>query len=225
MLKQLAPGLWTADAPLKIVGAEFGTRMTVVRLGDGGLVLIAPCPIDDGLAQELAAIGPVRALIAPNAFHHFYFGAASKRYPEAACFAAEGVAKKLKEKPAALGVLGAEPDALWKSDLSQCRIEGAPQTNEVVFFHPASKTLIVTDLVFNFDPAPGGWTGLFLKLAGAHGRLAVSRLMRSMLKDRTKVRESIARIRSWDFGQIVVSHGTIVTRDARSRFAEATADL
>jgi hypothetical protein len=225
MLNQLVPGIWTVDSPLKIAGAEFGTRMTVVRLRDGGLVLIAPCPIDEALARQLAEIGPVRALIAPNAFHHFYFIAASKRYPEAACFAAEGVKPKLSESPVGLRVLGAAPDAIWKADLDQCRIEGAPMSNEVVFFHAASKTLIVTDVCFNFDPAPSGWTGIFLRLAGAHGRLAVSRLMRFVFKDRAKVRASIARIHSWDFERIIMCHGTIVTHDARRRFAQATADL
>jgi hypothetical protein len=224
-LQARAPEVWTVDVPLTIAGAELGTRMTVVRLGDGGLVLIAPCPIDEALAGELAGLGPVRALIAPNAFHHFYFVAAAKRYPEAACFVAEGVKEKLSEAPGRLQILSHEPEPLWKADLEQCRIEGAPLSNEVVFFHPTSKTLVLTDLCFNFDPAPSGWTGLFLRLAGAHGRLAVSRLMRFVLKDRSKVRASIARIQSWDFERIIVSHGALVTRDAKRRFARATVDV
>lgn len=224
-LTQRATEIWTVDSPLKIGGAELGTRMTVVRLGEGGLVLIAPCPIDEALAGELAAIGAVRALVAPNAFHHFYFVAASKRYPEAVCFAAEGVAAKLSEAPRGLHVLGAEPVPLWKADLEQCRIEGAPLSNEVVFFHRSSKTLVLTDLCFNFDPAPAGWTGLFLRLAGAHDRLAVSRLMRFVFRDRAKVRASIERIQSWDFERIIVAHGAVVTSDAKRRFSQATFDL
>jgi hypothetical protein len=49
--------------------------------------------------------------------------------------------------------------------------------------------------------------------------------MRTLLKDRKKVRPIIARILEWDFEQIVVTHGAIVMRDGRRLFRKATADL
>ena len=225
MLESLGPGIWTVSTPLRLAGAEFGTRMTVVKLSGGGLVLLAPCPIDDALESELRRLGTVRALIAPNAFHHFHFLEASRRFPEAACFLAEGVAEKLRELPSGTKTLAEDSDPLWRDDIDQCRIGGAPRVNEVAFFHRASKTLILTDLCFHFDPAPAGWTGILLRLAGAHGRLAVSRLMRSMLKDRAAVRTSIERIASWNFEKIVVTHGEVVRSDGYPLFLEATADL
>jgi len=225
MVEELAPGIWTVATPLKLAGAEFGTRMTIIRIGEDGLVLIAPCPIDDALAAELDLLGTVRALIAPNAFHHFYFLDAAKRYPEAARFLAQGVAEKLGEVPAGVVTLSTEPDVLWEAELEQCRMEGAPSSNEAIFYHRSSRTLILTDLCFNFTPAPTGWLGIFLRLAGAHGRLAVSRLMRFILKDREKVRSVIARILDWDFDRIIVAHGAIVERDGHRLFREATADL
>jgi hypothetical protein len=36
-LRPLAENLWVADRPFKIPGGDMGTRMTVVRLSDGGL--------------------------------------------------------------------------------------------------------------------------------------------------------------------------------------------
>jgi len=225
MVEEIGRGIWAVKSPLSLAGAQFGTRMTVVRIGGDGLALIAPCPIDDALAAELAGLGTVRALIAPNAFHHFYFADAARRYPEAARFLAEGVAEKLAKDGIDAQTLSTEPDDLWKADLEQCRVEGAPKVNEVVFYHGDSRTLVVTDLCFNFDPAPSGWTGFFLRLAGAHGRLAVSRLMRSLLKDRDKVRASVAKILEWDFENIVVTHGEIARGDGRRRLREATADL
>lgn len=41
MLQQLAPDLWIADHRLKIMGAEFGARMTVFRLGSHGDIIPA----------------------------------------------------------------------------------------------------------------------------------------------------------------------------------------
>lgn len=225
MIEEMGPGLWTVSAAFSLAGAAFGTRMTVVRIGEGGLALIAPIEIDDALALELASLGKVRAIIAPNAFHHIYFLAASTRYPDARCFLAEGVEKKLGQRPPGAVDLTATPDALWQSDLSQVVLEGAPLTNEVMFFHTDSRTLILTDLCFNFDPPPGGWTGFMLRLAGGHGRMAVSRLMRIGLKDRDKVRASIGRVLEWDFDNLIVTHGHNVRGGARERFLAATGDL
>lgn len=225
MLEELVPGIWTVTSPLKLAGVEFGTRMTIVRVGSDGLVLISPCPIDDTLAAEIDALGAVRAVIAPNAFHYLYFVGAAERYPDAARFLAEGVAKKLGSSPPGSVTLSSEADSIWSADLEQCMIEGAPMSNEVVFYHPASRTLILTDLCFNFDPAPSGWPGIFLRIMGVHGQLAVSRLMRLALKDREKVRPIIRQILEWDFDRIVVTHGAIVAQDGQRRFRDATADL
>jgi hypothetical protein len=45
--------------------------------------------------------------------------------------------------------LGNEPQAEWRGQIEQHLFRGAPPLNEVVFFHPATRTLILTDLVFN----------------------------------------------------------------------------
>ncbi len=225
MLDPLGPGIWTVPMPLKLAGAEFGTRMTVVRVADGGLVLIAPIAIDSTLAAVLAEVGEVRAVIAPNAFHHAYFLAAAERYPDAVCFLAEGVEKKLGTRPPGARDLAGIADPLWEAELEQVVLEGVPMTNEVIFFHRESRTLILTDLCFNFDPAPGGWTGLFLRITGAHGRLAVSRLMRASLKDKTRVRAALARILEWDFDKIIVTHGHNIKSGGKERFREATGDI
>lgn len=224
-LDEFAPGLWTVSAPLKIAGSEFGTRMTVVRVGANELVLIAPCPIDDALEARIRELGSVSAVIAPNCFHYYYFLDALKRFPDAAPFLAEGVADKIGGAPPNARPLTGEPDPLWKAHLEQLAIPGAPKVNEVVFYHGASRTLVLTDFCFNFNPPPKGWTGLFLRIAGAYGRLAVSRLMRSMLKDRPQLRDSVDRMLAWDFDRIIVTHGQNVESNAKQLFREATADL
>lgn len=224
-LEAFADGIWTVTTPLTLGGAQFGTRMTVIRTAEGGLLLIAPCPIDDDLAAKLRALGPVAAIIAPNCFHHFYFLDAMARFPDAVPFLAEGVAGKLGKPPAHARTLGAESDPIWKADVEQCAIPGSPKVNEIVFYHAASRTLVLTDLCFNFDPAPGGWTGFMLRIFGAHGKLAVSRLMRSMLKDRAALRTTLDRILGWDFDRLIVTHGQNLSGNAKQRFRDATSDL
>jgi hypothetical protein len=224
-LEEFAPNIWTVQVPLSIAGAQFGTRMTLVRLDDGQIVLMAPCPIDDALEAQIRRLGPVAAVVAPNAFHYFSFMDALVRFPDATPFLAEGVAKKIGQTPPNARPLSAAPEPLWKQDLEQVAIPGSPKVNEVVFYHAASRTLILTDLCFNFDPPPKGWTGIFLRLAGAHGKLAVSRLMRSMLKDRSKLPRAIDQILAWDFDRLIVTHGQNIESGAKERFREATAGL
>jgi len=225
MLESLGEGIWTAAAPFSLMGAAFGTRMTVVRLADGGVALISPIELDDALAAEIDAIGPVRAIVAPNAFHHLYVGAALRRHPEAGCFVAPGTQEKLGADVASCSILGDEAEPLWSEVLDQVSVGGVPMTNEVVFFHRPSKTVVLTDLCFHFEPPPGGWTGFFLRLAGGHGGLKVSRLMRFSMKDRAAVRASLERILEWDFENLVVTHGANLRGGAKEAFRAATADL
>lgn len=221
-LEPAGDGLWTASAPLKLVGAEIGTRMTIAALDEGGLALISPVPIDDALAEEIDALGAVRAVIAPNQMHHLYLLDALERYPDAGCFMAHGVEKKLGTRPPGAVELGDEPDPLWKGVLEQVFVGGIPILNEHVFYHPRSKSLILTDLCFHYDPPPGGWSGIFLWLDGAYGKLAMSRLIGWVAKDRAAAREAIARILAWDFDAIVVTHGFNIPSGGKDRFAEAT---
>jgi len=124
MLHPQAAHLWTADHELRLpMGVPFPTRMTVVRLTDGSLALISPIPIDDGLAGELAALGPVRHLIAPNLVHHLHLAPAKMRYPAARVLGPAGLAAK---KP---GITFVPPtiDALapFQGSLAATLIEGA----------------------------------------------------------------------------------------------------
>jgi len=97
-----------------------------------------------------------------------------------------------------------------------------PRLNEFVFLHAASRTLIVADLVFNFDVNGQHLLGkLFLKLNGLYGRVGCSRIFRRFIKNRAAFRASIAELPQWGFDRIVLGHGRIVAADARHVLAQA----
>jgi hypothetical protein len=80
------------DGPsIDFYGLPFSTRMTVVRLADGGLWVHSPIPLEGALAAELAALGPVQALVAPNWIHYYYLPQWQARFPSAQTWAAPGV--------------------------------------------------------------------------------------------------------------------------------------
>ncbi|MGH0034118.1 MAG: DUF4336 domain-containing protein [Myxococcota bacterium] len=225
MLGSLDRDLWTVDHPLVVPGGlAIGARMTVVRLSDGGLFLHSPVPIDDGLAAALAEQGPVRFVVAPNRFHHFYVGAAAERYPDAEVHVAPGLPEKKPDLPPHR-VLGDAPDPRWQADLDQVFVEGAPTLNEVVFLHRASRTVLFTDLCFNVRTASGFATRLFWRLNAALGHFGPTRMVRFTFRDKPAVRRGIDRVLAWDFDRAIVTHGEVLESGAREALREAYSGL
>lgn len=216
-----AGDIWVVDHPLVLPGGlAIGARMTVVRLADGGLFLHSPVPIDDALASELERRGPVRFVVAPNKFHHFYVEEAMDRHPEAELFVAPGLPDKKADLPPH-HVLGDEPPPGWKADIDQVWVKGAPALEEVVFLHRASRTALFTDLCFNVREGRNFATRLFWRLNGALGRFGPTRMVRLTLRDKAAVRGSIDRILAWDFDRAVVTHGEVLESGAREALREA----
>lgn len=189
---------------------EVGSRMTVVRLASGYLLVHSPIRPTDAIREELSRLGEVRFIIAPNKYHHLYAGEFAAAFPDARLYVAPGLAEKRKDLRFH-GTLSDEPEAFWEDSLKQHLFQGIPAVNEVVFFHPASRTVIFTDLVFNFssDLTPG--QKLFALLDGVYEKTAVSRLTRYiLLGDRKKARLSADKILEWDFDRVVLAHKDVV---------------
>ena len=206
MLQQLAADLWIADRPQRFYGLEVGTRMTVIRLSDGSLLLHSPVALDQALRDELDALGPVRNVVAPNRFHHLYAGEAARACSGAALWVGPGLDRKRPDLVIA-GVLGDEAPAAWKGQVDQLFFRGRPFEDEVVFLHRASRTLILCDLAFNFGPRAPFATRLLMRLIGGYGRFGPSGLDPLLIRDRRAARESLERILTWDFDRIIVAHG------------------
>ena len=186
-----------------------GTRMTVIRMQSGGLFVHSPGPLDAKVKDDLAGLGPVQAIVAPNDFHHLFLAEFADAYPEARVFATPGVAKK-QPKVRIDEILGEKPSDLWSADLEQIALAGMGRMNEVVFFHPASGSLIVTDLLFNVPNDVPFLARMLTRAAGTYGRFAVSRLLkRFMVTDRDVFLASVARLYDWPFTRVLLAHREI----------------
>jgi len=95
-LRSLAPNLWVADRPLRLLVGDIGTRMTVIRLADGGLWLHSPVRLDAATRQALDGLGPVRCVVAPSKVHHFFVKDYPPVYPDARIYFAPGLPEKRK---------------------------------------------------------------------------------------------------------------------------------
>lgn len=222
-LQPIAEEIWEARHDQWSGGVHFPGRMVVARLSDGGLWLHSPVPIDDALAAELDALGPVRHIMAPNLFHHLHAAAAKARYPEATLWSVPGMA----DKNPALKVdawLG-EADPPWAAEIAPRAIAGSAKLGEHVFFHRESRTLLVTDLVFNLQQYRGILSAIVFRIAGVHKRLAQSRLIRMLTSDREAMAASVGEMLAWDFVRLVPCHGEIVDDGAHARLSAALAHL
>jgi len=224
MLDVVVPGsLWVRSYPVRLGGARFTARMTVIRLGDGKVVIHSPGPFDQALAAAVARLGPVAAIIAPGNLHWLHVRSCQRAFPDALTFVCPGVERRAKGL-AADGVLGDEAPPLWAGELSQVALQGTRLMREVAFFHGSSRTLILVDLIENFTPATPG-TNLFLRILlralGMWDRPSPAPEYRLAWGDRTRVREGLQRILAWDFERVVLAHGDLITRDARTTVERA----
>lgn len=214
-LRPLHDDLFEATDVHSMYGVRFPVRMTVIRHEDG-LTLVSPVPIDDALADELGALGPVARVVAPNALHDAYLPAAAARFPDAEVF----VAPRLLRAHPDLGASSLADATL--PDLHTHFIEGAPAAQEFVFVHARSRTLVVTDLVFHMLEAENWLSRMtFRYVARTLGHLGQSRLWRRFTKDRAAAGRSCDALLEHDFDRLIMSHGEVVEGGAHERLAEA----
>ena len=219
-LRREAEGIWTAEAPQRFYGLHFGTRMTVLRLPDGGLWIHSPVSIDVALKGAIDALGPVRHLVAPSLFHHLYAGEAIRLWPTARLHAPAALRRKRPDLRID-SELSEEPDPGWQDALLAIRLEGAPMIRETLFLHPATRTLISSDLVENFDTSPHWPTRIYLGLAGLRGRVGWSRFFRPVYRDRRAARRSVDRLLGHDFDRIILAHGRVLESGGREAVRQA----
>jgi hypothetical protein len=221
VLTEVAPELWTAEDTLRMTGwVKLPVRMTIARLPRGGLVVHSPLPLTDELLRSVARIDKVEYLLAPNCLHHRFAGQWLKRFAGAQLWGAPGLRKKRKDLRFA-GVLGQPGDTPWSSVLDQLLIEGAPALNEVVFLHRSTRSLLVTDLLFNVRRPANFATKMVLNFMGTRGRLAMSRAWRRYTKDRQALRASVEKVLAWDFERILPGHGAVFEHQQAPTHAQA----
>jgi hypothetical protein len=223
-LQPFASELWEFNAPLRVVGMEIGHRMTVARLADGSLWVHSPAAHSPALALELAALGPVRHIVAPSVMHDTFLEGWFDAYPQARFHGARGFAR-FRPNLRFSDTLGDSPDAAWADRIDQHVLRGLPRLNEVAFLHRPTRTLILTDLAFNLGPDVSWLSRVLLRLNDCYCKFGPSRLLKSAIKDRAALRRSLDHLLGWDFDAIIVSHGRNVGTGGKALLRDAFAFL
>jgi hypothetical protein len=220
MLIQIAPNLWHMERGFKAAGLPVSSRMTVVRFADGRLWIHSPVRFGEDVAARLAELGEVAWIVAPNRAHHLFARHAQRMFPQAALYGAPGLAAKRPDL-AGLVELGDEAPPEWAADLDQAVVRGMPFVNEVVWFHRASGTLIMTDVLQCWCGDLDWKTSAYARLTGVRGHLDVPRTVRLVTRDKAAAAQSARRILAWPFTRVVTAHNSIVEQDAHAAVARA----
>lgn len=226
MLKEIDKNIWVCEQPLKYLGLNVGTRMTLIRLVTGELIAISPIQVDDTTINQINAIGNVSYIIAPNLYHYLFASSFKAIYPKAKLWAAPGLESKKSELPidkiinVAENSMLNEVEYLLFDGFKIFDLKGYSLLNECVFFHQESRTLILTDTAFHFDDSFPLTTQLAAKLIGGYKKLSPSLLERFATKETEKVKKSVQKVLAWDFDRVIMAHGSIVESDAKQKFRE-----
>lgn len=226
MLREIDRDIWVAEQPFRYFGLSVGTRMTVIRLANHELAVICPIQISDEIVSQLGEIGTVRHIIAPNLYHYLFAANFKTLYPNGT-FWAVPVLEVKKPDLAIDQIINSASNSLWDgleyvffNGFRTLGLSGVDSLNECVFFHAASRTLILTDTAFHFDDSFPGLTQFAARVLGGYKSLSPSLLERIATTEKQKVRQSVEKILGWDFERVIMAHGSIVEQNAKEKFKQ-----
>lgn len=200
-------------------GGTLLTRMTLLVLDDGGVIIHSPVPVDAELEAKIREVGEVRAILAPSTTHHVFVADAQRTFPGVPTYAIEGLAKKRPDLD-----LQTLPDDLWQGEIDRVAV-GNRVMRELLMLHRRSRALVVVDAVENFsDETPGTdrmmrfWLKT-LRMWNAGPKAAPE--LRWLTRDRRADRAAIERVLEWDWDGLVLAHGEVVASGGKAALKEA----
>ncbi|MBE9116972.1 DUF4336 domain-containing protein [Lusitaniella coriacea LEGE 07157] len=226
MLREIDRDIWVAEQPFNYLGLNVGTRMTVIRCANRELAVISPIQVDDAIVHQLNSLGTVCHIIAPNRFHYLFATHFKTVYPKATFWATSSLKAKNPELPIDR-VLSNETNNILNGiecflfeGVKALTLSGVNSLDEWVFFHPESRTLVVTDIAFHFDQSFPLISQFAARMLGSYKTLSPSFLEKIATQEKEKVKESVQKISTWDFDRVIMAHGTIVQTKGKPQFIE-----
>ena len=249
-------GIYTADRPFLWNTIDVGCRGTIIELPSDNekpdLWVHAPVGLDGPLRQALQQLGTVKHVVSPNYEHVKFAPEWSLSFPDVYFWGCPGLMERVEQvkwtgevpynyrPPSWTGTPSKAdplPKDMWDTDTLQALhlnmehnpFTGKPFFNEVIYYHVPSKTLLTTDLFWNY-PAKDGvpnsefgrndawelapmvdmpWKSLFWKTVMDDVYYPFFNAF--MIKDRDAYREIAHHILNvWDVETVIPAHGDIL---------------
>jgi hypothetical protein len=209
-MRELVENIWVHEDEMVLLGSPLALRMTIVKLVNGQLWVHSPTPISDELVEEIARLGEVGYIVSASNGHNLYLREWIDAFPGAETVVSGGIPKKLGLKDG-YTVLGPGFKNIWSEDLDWEYMAGVEFFNESVFLHRKSKSLIVTDLIQNYQNAKPTFVQKYILGPIGFKEICIAPPLKLGLfyKDRTAFQASAARIKHWVFYRIIVTLGDV----------------
>lgn len=230
ILKQVDENIWIVDGDkIHLMGIPFSTRMTIIRLKNNDLFIHSPTPLTPSLKQEVEALGKIKHLISPNWIHYAYINQWQQAFDDTVAWASPNVRHRAKKTNTQIEFnrdLDETAEAEWADEIDQIIVYGSKVHVEVVFFHRSSKTLILTDLIENFeaDKLPF-WFKWLAKAAGIldpNGKQPRD-MQISFWNGKQQLRHAVNQMISWQPKKIILAHGRWYQQNAVAELKRAFA--
>jgi len=220
VLQPLAANLWLLAYPLKMLGADLRRNVTLVRLRSGKLVIHSTAPFSPEDVAAIRALGEPGWLLDGILRHDTFASEGRAAFPGIPYLAPPGFAEGVGFPTEPIIPVPAE----WDGELLALEIQGAPEARDTALLHVPSRTLILTELVFNFGDDEPIWTELMLRVAvGGDHHPGMSRPFKAGIKDEAAFKVSTATILSWDFDRVIVGHGDVIETEGKATLRAALA--
>jgi hypothetical protein len=218
--------------------------MTVIQLADGNLWVHSPIGLDKQTKDALAKLGTVKYIVSPNYEHLKYAPHWHQEFPDAFMWGCPGLIERLPDIKWAgeipSGIIAPQGISLgncWDFDeivplhfdVEVNPFTGKPFFNEVIFFHKPSKSLLTTDVYWNYpqsDGKPNSHLGESewelspsvdgIPLGSKAWKFGMDKIYlpfykKFMVKNRTKYDEiSKVVLDEWDIETLIPCHGDII---------------
>lgn len=204
--------------PLRFFGLNLGRRVTLLPISGKRLVVHSTAPFSDNHLRAMERLGRPAFLLDATTMHDTFSRDAREILPNAEYFVPEGFPKK-GAGPTARPL--SEINASTGSEIQTERLEGMRFLTEYACFHPASRTLILGDLLFNLDQSSGYTKWAMRNLLGVKEWPAIDRPVRMAVKDKEAFVSSLQRILAWDFDRIIVAHGSPIETNGKQHLIDA----
>jgi hypothetical protein len=216
------PEIWVAEGPVVTsLGFPYPTRMAIVRLGDGGLFLWSPIQLTQGLQATIEVLGTVRYLVSPSKRHHQFLAEWKTAYPWSRMIASPGLVQQ-RHDLAFDDKLGDRAPPAWAGDLDQVLVHGSFAMTEAAFFHRASATALICDLIQLLPPAKGlkGWLS---KRRGEVEQATTPLDYRATFTHGKAIKQAAKHIIGWNAERLIIAHGDPVEQNAAAFIQDALA--
>lgn len=220
-MRQLADNLWLLQYPLSVLGTQHGRNVTVIRLSSGKTILHSMAPFTPADVAAIRDLGTLSWLVESMLLHDTYAKEGRTAFPDLPFLGPPGFSDVVKFPTQPLLPAPAE----WAGEVEVLPVEGAPKLKEHLFLHVPSRSLIVADLVFNFDPNEHGWDRFFHRyIAGFKRYPGMSRIFKICISDPEAFKASMAKVMESDFDRIIVGHGEVIESGGKALLKRALTD-